>query len=45
MYKFPKVYNLFVKIIHRKKLSERYKFISKIIGKNKRVLDLGCGTC
>lgn len=45
MYKFPKAYDLFLLIIHRKKLSERYMFISKIIGKNKRVLDLGCGTC
>ncbi|MFX0141935.1 MAG: methyltransferase domain-containing protein [Candidatus Hodarchaeota archaeon] len=45
MYKFPKAYNLFLKIIHGNNLSERYKIISKIIGKNKRVLDLGCGTC
>jgi SAM-dependent methyltransferase len=44
MYKFPTAYNLFLKIIHGKKLSGRYNFISKIIGKNKRVLDLGCGT-
>ena len=45
MYKYPKAYDLFLKIIHRNNLSERYKFISKIIGKNKKVLDLGCGTC
>ena len=44
MYLSPKIYNFFLRIIHRKYYSLRYKEIAKIIGKNKKVLDLGCGT-
>ena len=31
--------------MHRKNLVRRYEFISKAVGKNKNVLELGCGTC
>ena len=44
MYLSPKIYNFFLRIIHGKNYFLRFKLISKIIGKNKKVLDLGCGT-
>lgn len=44
-YTFPSLYELMLKYVHGKFLPIRYKFISKEIGKNKRVLDAGCGTC
>ncbi len=45
MYRFPRLYNLLLKLVHGKYLPIRYKEIARIIGKNKKVLDLGCGTC
>ncbi len=44
MYLSPKIYNFFLRIIHRKYFLFRYKEIARSIGKNKKVLDLGCGT-
>lgn len=32
-------------MIHKKELKERYELISKLVGKNKKVFELGCGTC
>ena len=34
-----------LKTIHGKSLSNRYEFISREIRKNKKVLEVGCGTC
>jgi len=44
-YRFPLLYDFMLKIVHRGNLEKRYKIISKEIGKNKKVLDIGCGTC
>lgn len=43
-YKHSLLYNTFLRMIHGKKLKERYKKVSELVGKNKRVLDLACGT-
>lgn len=44
-YKNPKLYNFFVYLIHGKFLKERGKIISEMVGKNKKVFDVGCGSC
>jgi len=44
IYRHPMLYNFMLKLIHRKTLNNRYRHISKIIGKNKKVFELGCGT-
>lgn len=44
MYRHPKIYNLIVKILHGNALDERYKIIAREVGKNKKVMDVGCGT-
>jgi len=44
MYYHPRVYEIFMKILHGKSLSDRYKIIAAEIGENKKVLDVGCGT-
>jgi SAM-dependent methyltransferase len=38
------LYNLMLNLIHGGFLKKRYSLISKIIGKNKKVLEIGCGT-
>lgn len=42
-YQFPAIYNGFVSILDRN-LKEKYRFIAEIIGKDKKVFELGCGT-
>lgn len=44
MYQSPRVYNAIVKLIHGDSLEQRYLIISREVGKNKKVLELGCGT-
>ncbi len=44
MYRSPKLYNFFMRLMHGKYFLYKYKEIARIIGKNKNVLDLGCGT-
>ena len=44
MYSHPKVYNLILKFLHGSSLKERYEIISREIGSNKKVIDVGCGT-
>ncbi|MBD3311957.1 methyltransferase domain-containing protein [archaeon] len=44
LYKSPRLYHAIIKLIYGKDFNNRYKEIAKIIGKNKKVLDLGCGT-
>jgi len=44
VYRHPILYNLMLKAIHQKALNRRYRYISKSIGKNKTVFELGCGT-
>lgn len=39
------LYYLVEYMLHGNKYKERFKLISRIIGKNKKVLDLGCGLC
>jgi len=45
IYEFPSIYDFILNILHGKHLSERYEFIANEIGKNKKVLEVGCGTC
>jgi len=42
-YRFPKIYNLWLPLVDRN-FKEKYQHIAKIVGKNKRVFELGCGT-
>lgn len=44
-YKHPELYNLFINLIHGSDLKKRYEFIASEIGENKRVFELGCGSC
>jgi SAM-dependent methyltransferase len=44
-YKHPVLYNLGMRLVHGKKLEERFRYIAGVIGRNKSVLDLGAGTC
>jgi ubiquinone/menaquinone biosynthesis C-methylase UbiE len=44
LYKNSFVYDIMLRILHGDYLRKRYSLISKIIGKNKKVLELGCGT-
>ncbi len=43
-YRNPLIYELGLKLLHGKTLTQRYRRISEIIGPGKTVLDLGCGT-
>ncbi len=42
-YYFPKIYNIFLSI-WSKDFRKEYQCIAQIIGKNKKVFELGCGT-
>jgi len=44
IYRHPILYKLMLRAIHRRSLYSRYRFVSKAIGRNKRVFELGCGT-
>jgi SAM-dependent methyltransferase len=44
MYRSPRIYNAFVKLVHGDSLEQRFLIISEEIGESKNVLDLGCGT-
>lgn len=44
LYKNSFIYNSILKILHGNYLKKRYSLISKMIGKNKKVLELGSGT-
>lgn len=43
-YRVPQLYEIGVKILHGNTLPLRYSKIAQEIGRNKKVLDLGCGT-
>lgn len=43
-YRFPRLYEIGMKILHKRILSFRYARIAQEIGSEKKVLDLGCGT-
>jgi len=43
MYRHPKIYNLILKFLHGNALDERFKIMAEEVGKNKKVLDVGCG--
>lgn len=43
LYKYPWMYKLGLRFLHGKSLEKRYKYISNEIGKNKKVLEPGCG--
>lgn len=42
-YRYPRIYELMIKVMHGKNLEKRYRIISQEIGKCS-VLDIGCGT-
>ena len=42
-YIHPKLYQLFLLLLHRKNLVKRYTYLSREIGRNKVVFELGCG--
>ena len=44
MYRYPRVYDFIVGLIHGKDLKKRYEIIGSQIGGNKRVFEIGCGT-
>jgi SAM-dependent methyltransferase len=44
LYKNPVIYEKILFLIHRSNFSKRYKLIASLVGKNKKVLDLGCGS-
>lgn len=43
-YRFPHLYGIGIKVLLGSLLSLRYERIAQEIGRNKKVLDLGCGT-
>ena len=43
-YKFAKAYNILISIVDRGITEKKFSQIAKIIGKDKRVFELGCGT-
>ena len=43
-YQFPKIYNLFLRAVDKGLTEQKYQYLAKIIGKNKTVFELGCGT-
>ncbi|MDD5417840.1 MAG: class I SAM-dependent methyltransferase [Candidatus Nanoarchaeia archaeon] len=45
MYQSAYVYDFFMRVVYRKFFEKRYKAVAEFIGKGKKVLDLGCGTC
>lgn len=45
LYSFPRIYNFFLLLFHGKDLEKRYRIISRLIGRNKTVFELGSGTC
>ena len=44
MYRYPRLYDLAVRIVHGASLKKRFEVISQEIGENKKVFELGCGT-
>ena len=42
-YQFPKIYNIFL-CFFEKNTEKKYKLIAKLVGNNKKVFELGCGT-
>jgi hypothetical protein len=44
MYRYPRLYELALNIVHGKHLKKRYEIIAEKIGENKRVFEPGCGT-
>jgi len=44
MYRYPRLYNLILNIVHGKSLKKRFEIIGKEIGENKKVFELGSGT-
>jgi hypothetical protein len=45
MYRFPRLYDLVLKILHGKELKKRYQLIAREVGEDQRVFEPGCGTC
>ncbi len=44
LYKNPVVYEKVLSLVHRNNFSKRYNLMADLIGKRKKVLDLGCGS-
>jgi SAM-dependent methyltransferase len=44
MYRYPRLYELALNVVHGKQLKKRYEIIAEKIGENKRVFEPGCGT-
>jgi SAM-dependent methyltransferase len=44
VYRFPRLYDSLVGLIHGQDLKKRYQIIGDQIGDNKRVFEIGCGT-
>jgi SAM-dependent methyltransferase len=44
-YTHPQLYNLLLSFVHKSDLDKRYRIVSRLIGRNKRVFEPGCGTC
>lgn len=42
-YRFPRIYNIFLRIL-AKNLKQEFTYIAQVIGENKKVFELGCGT-
>ena len=45
LYQNPIFYERWLSVFHGRSWNQRYELMAKIIGKNKKVLDLGCGSC
>lgn len=45
LYQNPILYERLLSILHGGSWKKRYEMMAKLIGKNKKVLDLGCGSC
>ncbi|MBU7031582.1 MAG: class I SAM-dependent methyltransferase [Theionarchaea archaeon] len=43
-YRYPRIYEAGLRLLHGKVLAQRYRKIAEEIGQGKTVLDLGCGT-
>ena len=45
LYQNPLLYERLLSVLHGKSWKKRYELMAKLVGKNKKVLDLGCGSC
>ena len=45
LYQSPVLYEGLLSILHGRSWKRRYELIGRLIGKDKKVLDIGCGSC